>query len=511
MHPGTIADNNPDKPAYIMAETGQVFTYRQLEDGSNQGAQLFRQIGLKRGDHIAILLENHPRFLQICVAAQRSGLYYTAISYRLQETEVEYIVNDCGARVFITSKDRQSVVEKLAGKMQGIEKTYMLDGVIAGFESWEEAIAGMPVETIGDESTGISMLYSSGTTGRPKGILKPLPEGEFGADEAAALFQTLYGATEDSIYLSPAPLYHAAPLAFTMGFMLSGTTCVIMQHFDAEAALRTIDSYRITHSQWVRTMYIRMMKLEQDVRLNYDVSSLECAIHAAAPCPVLIKEQMIEWWGPVIFEYYAGSEGNGFVAITSEEWLAHKGSVGRSLSGILHICDDAGNELATGETGTIFFEGGGEFEYYNDKKKTDESRHEKGWSTLGDVGHIDEEGYLYLTDRKSYMIISGGVNIYPQETENLLVTHDKVMDVAVFGVPNEDFGEEVKAVVQPKNWEDAGPGLEAELIEFCRERISHMKCPRSIDFDKELPRHPTGKLYKRLLKDRYWQKHKTRI
>jgi len=511
MHPGTIADNNPDKPAYIMAETGQVFTYRQLEDGSNQGAQLFRQIGLKRGDHIAILLENHPRFLQICVAAQRSGLYYTAISYRLQETEVEYIVNDCGARVFITSKDRQSVVDKLVGKMQGIEKTYMLDGVVAGFESWEEAIAAMPVETIGDESTGISMLYSSGTTGRPKGILKPLPEGEFGADEAAALFKTLYGATEDSIYLSPAPLYHAAPLAFTMGFMLSGMTCVIMQHFDAEAALRTIESYRITHSQWVPTMFIRMMKLEQDVRLNYDVSSLECAIHAAAPCPVLIKEQMIEWWGPVIFEYYAGSEGNGFVAITSEEWLAHKGSVGRSLSGVLHICDDAGNEVATGETGTIFFEGGGEFEYYNDKKKTDESRHEKGWSTLGDVGYIDEEGYLYLTDRKSYMIISGGVNIYPQETENLLVTHDKVMDVAVFGVPNEDFGEEVKAVVQPKNWEDAGPGLEAELIEFCRERISHMKCPRSIDFDKELPRHPTGKLYKRLLKDRYWQKHKTRI
>ena len=509
MHPGTIADNNPDKPAYIMAETGQVFTYRQLEDGSNQGAQLFRQVGLKRGDHIAILLENHPLFLQICVAAQRSGLYYTAISYRLQEAEVEYIVNDCGARVFITSKDRQSVVEKLAGKMHGIEKTYMLDGVIAGFESWEEAIAEIPAETIADESTGISMLYSSGTTGRPKGILKPLPEGEFGADEAAALFQTLYGATEDSIYLSPAPLYHAAPLAFTMGFMLSGMTCVIMQHFDAEAALRTIESHKITHSQWVPTMFIRMMKLEQDVRLGYDVSSLECAIHAAAPCPVLIKEQMIEWWGPVIFEYYAGSEGNGFVAITSEEWLAHKGSVGRSLSGVLHICDDAGNEVATGETGTIFFEGGGEFEYYNDKKKTDESRHEKGWSTLGDVGYIDEEGYLYLTDRKSYMIISGGVNIYPQETENLLVTHDKVMDVAVFGVPNEDFGEEVKAVVQPKNWKDAGPGLEAELIEFCRERISHMKCPRSIDFDKELPRHPTGKLYKRLLKDRYWQKHKT--
>ncbi|MCH7743610.1 MAG: AMP-binding protein [Proteobacteria bacterium] len=511
MHPGTIADNHPDKAAYIMAETGQVCTYRQLEDGSNQGAQLFRHLGLKRGDHIAILLENHPLFLQICIAALRCGLYYTAISYRLQEEEVQYIVTDCGARVFITSKNQQSMVEKLAGKIHGIEKTYMLDGVIAGFESWEEAIAEMPTATIADESTGISMLYSSGTTGRPKGILKPLPEGEFGADEAGALFQMLYGTTEDSIYLSPAPLYHAAPLAFTMGFVLSGMTCVIMQHFEAEAALRMIERYRITHSQWVPTMFIRMLKLEPDVRLSYDVSSLECAIHAAAPCPIPIKEQMINWWGPVIFEYYAGSEGNGFVALNSEEWLAHKGSVGRALTAVLHICDDAGNEVAAGETGTIFFEGGGQFEYHNDEEKTADSRHEKGWTTLGDVGHIDEEGYLYLTDRKSYMIISGGVNIYPQETENLLVTHDKVMDVAVFGVPNEDFGEEVKAVVQPKNWEDAGPDLEAELIDFCRERISHIKCPRSIDFDKELPRHPTGKLYKRLLKDRYWQEHKNRI
>jgi long-chain acyl-CoA synthetase len=511
MHPGKIADKNPDKPAYIIAETGQTFTFRELEDGSNQMAQLFRSLGLNRGDHIAILLENHPLFLQICVAAARAGLYFTAISYRLQEEEVEYIVNDCEARVFITSKDRQSVVEKLVGKMPGMEKAYMLDGVVAGFESFEDALKEMSTAIIADESIGTSMLYSSGTTGRPKGVLKPLPEGEFGADDGPGLFQMLYGATEDSIYLSPAPLYHAAPLAFTMGFLLDGMTCVVMQHFEPESSLKVIEKYKITHSQWVPTMFIRMLKLDDEVRLKYDMSSLECAIHAAAPCPIPIKEQMIEWWGPVINEYYAGSEGNGFVAINSENWLAHKGSVGQALTAVLHICDDDGNDVPAGESGTIYFEGGGEFEYYNDKEKTAESRHKKGWSTLGDVGHLDEDGFLYLTDRKSFMIISGGVNIYPQETENLLVTHPKVMDVAVFGIPNEDFGEEVKAVVQPKYWEDVGPELEEELIEFCREHISHIKCPRSVDFDKELPRHPTGKLYKRLLKDRYWEGHKTRL
>jgi acyl-CoA synthetase (AMP-forming)/AMP-acid ligase II len=386
MHPATIANNNPDKPAYIIAETGQTFTFKELEEGSNQMAHLFRHLGLNRGDHIAILLENHPLFLQICVAATRAGLYFTAISYRLQEEEVEYIVNDCGARVFITSRDRQSVVEKLVGKMPTMEKAYMLDGVIAGFESYEDAVVKMPKTLIDDESIGTSMLYSSGTTGRPKGVLKPLPEGEFGADEGPGLFQMLYGATEESIYLSPAPLYHAAPLAFTMGFLLDGMTCVIMQHFEPESSLKVIQDFKITHSQWVPTMFIRMLKLDDDVRLKYDMSSLECAIHAAAPCPIPIKEQMIEWWGPVINEYYAGSEGNGFVAINSENWLAHKGSVGQALTAVLHICDDEGNDVRAGESGTIYFEGGGEFEYYNDKEKTAESRHDKGWSTLGDVG-----------------------------------------------------------------------------------------------------------------------------
>ena len=511
MHPGDLAAKWPDKPAYIIAETGETVTFKQYNDLSMQASQLFRQLGLKRGDHIALLLENHSAFLPICLAAQRSGLYFTAISYRLQEEEVEYIINDCQAKVFITSISRRDVVEKLQGKLARDPKLYMLDGVIAGFDSWEEALAAMPAKKIADESMGISMLYSSGTTGRPKGVFRQLPEEEFGSDEGAGLFALLYGADEGSIYLSPAPLYHAAPLAFTTNFLAMGATCVVMQHFEAEAALKAIERYRVTHSQWVPTMFIRMLKLDEDARTRYDVSSLQCAIHAAAPCPVPVKEQMIEWWGPIIHEYYAGSEGNGFVAINSEEWLAHKGSVGRPLNATLHIADEDGKELPPGESGTIFFEGGGEFEYFNDQQKTDESRHAKGWSTLGDVGYLDEEGYLYLTDRKSFMIISGGVNIYPQETENLLVTHPKVMDVAVFGVPNAEFGEEVKAVVQPKHWQDAGPALEAELIDFCREQISHIKCPKSVDFQQELPRHPTGKLYKRLLKDKYWEGHKTGI
>jgi acyl-CoA synthetase (AMP-forming)/AMP-acid ligase II len=259
-----------------------------------------------------------------------------------------------------------------------------------------------------------------------------------------------------------------------------------------------------------------MLKLPKDIRTKYDTSSMQTAIHAAAPCPIPIKEQMIDWWGPVIYEYYAGSEGNGFCQLNSEEWLAHKGSVGTALTGILHICDEEGEEVPVGESGSIFFEQPEEapgFEYYNDPKKTAESRHpvHKNWTTLGDVGKLDEDGYLYLTDRKAFMIISGGVNIYPQETENLLITHPRVADVAVIGVPNEDFGEEVKAVVQPANWNDAGPALEEELIAFCKENLSAIKCPRSVDFDQELPRHPTGKLYKRLVRDRYWGNKDSKI
>jgi acyl-CoA synthetase (AMP-forming)/AMP-acid ligase II len=504
MHPAEIAIENPDKTAYIMAESGDVVRFGELEARANQTAHLFRSLGLERGDHIAILLENHPRFFQLCFAAQRAGLYYTAISWRLQHAEVEYIVNNCEAKVFITSHSQAQIAGELMATTPNVEGRYMLDGVIDGFTGFEDAIAGFPETPIDDQSEGASMLYSSGTTGFPKGIKRALPETPYGASGGIGLLSALYGANDDSIYLSPAPLYHSAPLNFTLNCLVNGIAVVVMEHFEAEFALQCIERYRITHSQWVPTMFVRMLKLPDDVRLRYDVSSLSCAIHAAAPCPIPIKEAMIEWWGPVIYEYYAGTEGNGFVQLNSQEWLTHKGSVGRPLNCEIHICDEEGNDLAVGEPGTVYFAGGGEFEYYKDAEKTAGSRHANGWSTLGDIGYLDDEGYLYLTDRKHFMIISGGVNIYPQEAENVLITHDKVVDVAVIGIPNTEFGEEVKAVVQLADMSAASTMLEVELLDFCREQLSHVKCPRSVDFRAELPRHPTGKLYKRLLKEEYW-------
>jgi acyl-CoA synthetase (AMP-forming)/AMP-acid ligase II len=388
----------------------------------------------------------------------------------------------------------------------------MLDAVTPGYESYEEAVAAQPAEPIPKELEGNDMLYSSGTTGRPKGVRVPLPGKPAGTPPALqVLVQGLYHADESAVYLSPAPLYHAAPLRFNLAIQRLGGTCIIMDQFDPVEALRLIEKYRATHSQWVPTMFVRMLKLPCEERTRYDVSSLRVAIHAAAPCPVPVKEQMIEWWGPVLYEYYAGTEANGFCAIDSEQWMTHKGSVGRSLLGEIHILDDDGGELPPGEIGTVFFGKGADFEYHNDPEKTAASRSKEGYTTIGDVGYVDEEGFLYLTDRRSYMIISGGVNIYPQETENLLITHPKVADVAVIGVPNEEFGEEVKAVVQPMDMSDAGPALAQELLDFCRENLSHVKCPRSVDFEPELPRYPTGKLFKRLLKERYWKGHESRI
>lgn len=512
MYPAVHAKERPEKPAYIMARTGQVVTFKELDDRSNQCAQLFRSLGLVPGDCIAFQLENHPRFLEICWAAQRSGLYYSAISSRLTAAETEYIVDDCGAKVYLSSKAMGEVAAELVGRNPAVGSRFMLDAVAPGYQSYEEALAAQPTEPIPEELEGNDMLYSSGTTGRPKGVRIALTGKPAGTPPSLQLLvQGLYKADGSAVYLSPAPLYHAAPLRFTMAFQRLGATCILMDRFDAIEALQLIEKHRATHSQWVPTMFVRMLKLPEEERARYDVSSLQVAIHAAAPCPVQVKEQMIEWWGPVLHEYYAGTEGNGFCAIDSEQWLTHKGSVGRPLLGQVHILGEEGEELPQGEIGTVYFGEGADFEYHNDPEKTAASRSKEGYTTLSDVGYVDEEGFLYLTDRKSFMIISGGVNIYPQETENLLITHPKVADVAVIGVPNEDFGEEVKAVVQPIDMSDAGPALAEELIEFCRASLSHVKCPRSVDFDPELPRYPTGKLIKRLLRDRYWKNHESRI
>ncbi len=517
MYPGAFADTRPDHPAVIMASDGQVITYRELDDHANQLSRLFRSVGLQPGDHVAFCLENHPNFLAVAWGCHYAGLYYTAMSSRLNDDEMQYILNDCGAKAFITSAYKTDAAVAVLGQAPGVETWLMMDGVADGYASYEETVAAQPAEPLPNRVAGADMLYSSGTTGRPKGVKTQLPDRPL--DEAGSsvygLMALLFGLTADSVYLSPAPLYHAAPLRFCMGAHMGGATVVVMERFDPETALRLIEEYRVTVSQWVPTMFIRMLKLDDDARERYDVSSMQAAVHAAAPCPVEVKRRMIEWWGPVLHEYYAGTEGNGFIYTNSEDWLAHPGTVGKALIGTVHIVGDDGEELPVGEPGTIYFEGeaAATFQYHNDPEKTANSRDPqgRGWSTLGDVGRLDEDGFLYLTDRKAYMIISGGVNIYPQEAENVLALHPKVFDVAVFGVPNEDFGEEVKAVVQTADGVEGTPKLERELIAYCREKLADVKCPRTIDFRPELPRHPTGKLYKRLLKDEYWQGHESGI
>ncbi|MEJ6671979.1 MAG: acyl-CoA synthetase [Pseudomonadales bacterium] len=495
------------KPAIVMAGSGQTITFGELEDYSNQFAHLMRSLGLSRGDTIALCLENHPYFLPICWGALRAGLYFTAISYRLAAAEVLYIVNDCQARVLITSALLTETFEGFYPDLTENPDCFMLDGNHPNAAGLMAALAGQPKTPITDESYGQSLLYSSGTTGRPKGVKKPLFSEPFGSE--TSLFraaQTRYDFNEATIYLSPAPLYHAAPLGFTLNVLRYGGCVIVMPQFDPETALQLLQDHNVTHAQFVPTMFVRMLKLPDDLKSQYTFPKLRYAIHAAAPCPVSIKHQMIDWWGPIIYEYYAGTEGNGSTFIDAEEWLLHPGSVGRAANECrLHILDDDGLECPTGTQGGVYFEGGGQFEYLNDPEKTANSHQANGWSTLGDIGYLDDAGYLYLTDRKSFMIISGGVNIYPQEAENVLITHPLVADVAVFGVPNEEFGEAVKAVVQPMNLDDASPELAAELILYARSQIAHFKCPKTIDFLAELPRHPTGKLYKRLLKDTYWQ------
>lgn len=500
MHPFVHAAATPEKPAIIMADGSGTLSYAELEAQSNRAAHFFRGQGLKRGDTVAFLLENSLEYLPLCWGAQRAGLIFVAMSTKLGPQETRYIVENSGADIVIAHAALADVARTLTAPKGG----YSLGGPIEGLAPLEPELAAQPPGRISDESQGRDMLYSSGTTGQPKGVTGPLPEGPL--DEPNALLgltKMLYSFSPDMRYLSPAPLYHAAPLRYCMAVHRFGGTVVVMKSFDPERYLALVEEHGITHSQLVPTMFVRMLKLPEDVRARYDTSSLQVAIHAAAPCPVEVKRRMIDWWGPVIHEYYASTEGTGFCAINAEEWQAKPGSVGKSYVGEIRILGEDDNPLPPGREGRIFFAGGGDFEYHNAPEKTAGAKHPEHGATFGDIGYVDEDGYLFLTDRAAYMIISGGVNIYPQEAEDVLVMHPKVADVAVIGVPHEEMGEEVKAVVQPRNWADAGPELEAELIGFVRERLSHVKCPRSIDFEKELPRHDTGKLYKRLLKERY--------
>ena len=515
MYAKDHAAANPDQLAVIMANSGEQMTYREFEERSNRVAQFYRDIGLAHQDHVAFFTENNIRLLECEAAAERTGLYFTCINSYLSPEEVAYIVNDSTAKVFITTVAKREVALQLPALCPNVERWLMIDAIEPDgpFEPFEAVMSKYSTDYVDNEKLGAAMLYSSGTTGRPKGIFRPLPDMSPGEILPALLgLRFMFGFREGMRYLSPAPLYHSAPQASVSGALRLGATCVIMERFDPAQYLELVAQHRITNSQVVPTMFSRMLKLPEDVRANADVSSLEIVVHAAAPCPVPVKQAMIEWWGPIINEYYGATEAHGFTFCTSEEWKAHKGTVGKPIVGELHILDDDGNECPVGTPGTVWFTGATNFTYYNDPVKTAETRMDDGQSSsVGDVGYVDDDGYLYLTDRKTFMIISGGVNIYPQAAENLLITHPKVMDAAVIGVPNEDLGEEVKAVVQLVDGVEPSEDVARELIAFCGEHLARFEVPRTIDFEKELPRLPTGKLYKRLLRDRYWKDHEGRI
>lgn len=506
MYPGTYATSMPTRPAVIMAESGRTLTYRELDEHSARLASALHRIGLCPGDVVALLSDNAAEAFEIYWAAIRSGLYITAINRHLSAGEVAYILRDSGAQVVIASAGVRVLAEQLAALVPEIEQRYAFGGAVAGYASYRELLA--PAPRLIDQPRGSEMLYSSGTTGRPKGIkprLLPIQVDEAG-DPLVGLLAHAFQVRGDDIYLSPAPIYHTAPLKWCAGVQALGGTVLLMERFDAEKALAAIEKYRVTVTQMVPTMFVRMLQLPEEVRACYDVSSLRLAVHAAAPCPPVVKDAMIDWWGPTLVEYYGATEQHGTTVITTAEWKEKRGSVGRTALGVLHICDEDGKELPAGVVGMVYFERDvAPFEYHNDPEKTSSSRHPAfdNWCTVGDIGYVDEDGYLFLTDRKAFVIISGGVNIYPQEVENVLTLHPKLFDVAVIGVPHPEMGEQVKAVVQLRSGTAPSQELADEIITYVRDRLAHFKAPRSVDFVDELPRTATGKLVKGKLKARY--------
>ncbi|MDG5483768.1 fatty-acid--CoA ligase FadD4 [Mycolicibacterium gadium] len=486
------------KPAVVLHPSGTVVTFTELEARANRLAHFLRRAGLRAGDTVAILMENNEHIHAAMWAARRSGLYYTLVNTHLKASEVAYIVTDSGAKAVISSRAMQEICEHLS--IESLAAAVLADDDLDGWQRYPDCVAAEPATPIADESDGLLLQYSAGSTGRPKGIRRPLNSAR--PTLSTPVFEAL-GVTVDSVYLSPAPIYHTAPAMWTMAAQAVGATTVVMERFDAEQALKSIERYGVTHAQFVPSMFVRMLRLPEEARLRYDVSTLERVVHAAAPCPPEIKRQMIDWWGPIVDEYYGSSEGAGISFIRAEEWLERPGSVGKPMLGLPHILDVNGHELPPGEIGEIYYEGGYPFEYLNDTAKTAEGRTAGGWVTVGDVGYVDTDGYLYLTDRRNHMIISGGVNIYPQETENMLISHPAVVDAAVFGIPDDIMGQSVKAVVQLADPADGNDLLAAELITWLRDRLAHYKCPRSISFEAQLPRTDAGKLYKQQLIDKY--------
>jgi len=503
---GSVARRLPDKPALIMGESGEVVTYRELDERSNRLAHLLRRAGLRTEDAVAVMSGNAPRTPEVYWAAYRSGLRFTPVNHRLQAGEVAHILENSEARAFVASARHADLLGSLP--IPPTMRTRLaFDGAVPGFAPYERLLEGMPSSPLADETEGGAMIYSSGTTGVPKGVRRPLsgrPPGSSIFGITSDVVRRSWDMDEDSVTLIPMPLYHSSGITRLMVAQSLGMTVVLMERFDALRALELIERHRVTHTIWVPTMFVRFMQLSEAERRRYDLSSQVRAVVGSGPIAPSVKERMIEWWGPIISETYGGTEGNGMTVIEAEDWLRHRGSVGRPVFGTIHIVGDDGRELPPGQEGLIYFEGGRPFEYHRDPQKTRSVHNQQGWSTLGDVGYVTPDGYLYITDRKADLIITGGLNVYPAEVEKVLIGHPGVDDVAVIGVPDEEYGEAVKAVVIPADPGAAGPRLEAELIAFCRSNLAHYKCPRSVDFVEELPRQPTGKLYKRLLRERYW-------
>ena len=515
MYPGLHAEARADQPAVIMAELGETVTYRELEARSNQLAHLLRAVGLNRGDHYAVFMENHPRYIECCAAGERSGLYLTCINSFLNAGEVAYIVNNSLARVLITSQAKRDIAVAALADCPAVELCLIVDGPGEGERVRNLIEAARRFSDNPDRRRDARLVHAlflghdrpseGGAPAAARSAARATPSADRCPREDLAISRGT------GLSLAGASLPFRA-----IGWRLHNDPFRRNGHrhgaFRRGAVPRLVEKHGVTHTQLVPTMFSRMLKLPEDVRRAYDLSSLEVALHAAAPCPVPVKQAMIDWWGPIILEYYGATEGLGFTSCDSAEALAHPGTIGKAVFGELHVLDEGMREVPTGAIGKLWFKTVSPFEYFNDPAKTAEANSpDRTMSTVGDIGYVDEEGYVYLTDRAAFMIISGGVNIYPQECENLLVTHPKVADAAVFGVPNEEMGEEVKAVVQLMPGFAPGPEVEAELIAFCREHLAHQKCPRSIDFEAQLPRLPTGKLYKAPLRERYWKGRQSRI
>jgi long-chain acyl-CoA synthetase len=500
----TFARTTPEKPVVIAAETGASIDFRHLNDESMRLARVLRR-SLPEGARVALLMENEPAVYVVAWACRRSALRLVPVNWHLSRGEAIYIVTNSDAEALIVSPGLSELALQIARAVPELKLLMTFGEAFGPFASIDDATASEPAEPFGAETEGSYMFYSSGTTGQPKGILRPLSGDPFNTQlRIETMMAGLFQFDDATIFYSPAPLYHAAPLAWSIGSQLLGGTTIVPRRFDAEAALAHIERYRITNAQFVPTHFVRMLQLPEEIRTRYDLSSLRMVVHAAAPCPIDVKEQMLEWFGPVIYEFYGLSEGGGFTIVRPEEWLARKGTVGRSITGPIHVTDDAGNELPPGATGHLMFENPERFEYHREPGKTAEFFDPRGWSRPGDMGWMDEDGYLFLADRSSNMIISGGVNIYPQEAEAVLTLHPAIRDVAVIGVPDKEFGEAVKAVVELMPGTVSDDVLAEELIAYCRARLSKFKCPKTVDFTDAMPRLPTGKLLKRELRKRYW-------